>query len=243
MPPAKPQGSVGPIKRFIEAYGLPPGRQNLSKKSLLKDYKIIKQLNNNGAMNDGIALVEKIADKRQGKRYILKRILFGGKGVSSRYNLREIEILHVLDHPNIIKFIDGCIPRVPRGLAELYVEYCDRGSLQDLLYRYVEYNEDYDYPNQPWENIPEAFVWHVFRSLASALAYLHFGVRHNDPNNPPRIRENWPYILHRDIKPDNILLKTSDSGSHRQKGYPTVVIADFVHLPCFIIGMIVETNV
>lgn len=197
-------------------------------------YSIVKEFTNSGALNEGIFGVEKFEGRRAGERCILKRIAFSRE--KGRVFLREIEILHVLKHPNIVRFIDGCIPRGPEGVAELYIEYCDRGNLQDLLNRYINYNKDYDYKHHPYEYIPEAFLWEVFRSLASALAYLHFGVDPDDLDNPPAIDEDWPYILHRDIKPENILLKRTSSGRdsressrhHQPSSYPTVVLADFV---------------
>lgn len=233
---AQPEGSFGPIDRFFEQHGLPEERKQLAKVSLMKDYKVIKQLKVCGALNQGILVVEKKEGSRAGKRYVLKRIAFDPR--EGRILLREIEILHVLKHPNIIKFIDGCIPRGPRGVAELFVEYCDRGNLQDLLNKYIEYNEEYEEYDHPYEYIPESFVWHVFRSLASAMAYLHFGVSHDDLDNPPTRNRDWPYIVHRDIKPENILLKSapptssssSDSRRLQRSSYPTVVLADFVGL-------------
>ena len=228
---APPRGSFGPITRFVDQHGLPRGRRDIYLHDFVPGYTIVKQLNTPGALNEGIFEVEKFEGRRAGQRCILKRIAFY-RGRRGRLNLREIEILQVLKHPNIVKFIDGCIPRGPEGVAELYIEYCDRGSLQDLLNRYIRYNKDYDYDHHPYEYIPEAFLWEFFRSMASALAYLHFGVDPDDFDNPPAVDKDWPYILHRDIKPDNMLLKstpsTIDSRDRQRSSYPTVVLADFV---------------
>lgn len=231
---APPRGSFGPITRFVDQYGLRRGRTEIYLRDVVPGYVIVKKFTTTGKFNEGIFLVERIEGRRAGQRCILKRIAFDrGQG---RMSLREIEMLHVLKHPNIVRFIDGCIPRGPKGVAELYIEYCDRGNLQELLDRYINYNKEYNYEHHPYEYIPEAFLWDIFRSLASALAYLHFGVDPDDLDNPPAIDEQWPYILHRDIKPNNILLKSVSSGRdsreqsrHRQSSsYPTVVLADFV---------------
>ena len=206
----------------------------MPQESLAHKYKLIKELTNNGALNEGIWEVEKLEGQRAGKRCVLKKIKFDRK--AGRLLLREIEVLHALKHPNVVGFIEACIPRGSEGIAELYLEYCDRGSLQDLLNTYVGYNKDYKHDtwrDRPWAYIPEGFIWHVFRSLASALAYLHDGVRHDDLDDPPRRKKTWPYILHRDIKPDNILLKSKPSNSDtlpQRSNYPTVVLADFVSL-------------
>ena len=229
-PRAPPRGSYGPITRFVDQHGLPRGRRDIYLCDVVPGYAFVKQLNTLGALNEGILEVEKFEGRRAGQRCILKKIAFSRE--IGRLSLREIEILQVLKHPNIVKFIDGCIPRGPEGVAELYIEYCDRGSLQDLLNRYIRYNKDYDYDHHPYEYIPEAFLWELFRSMASALAYLHFGVDPDDLDNPPAVDKDWPYILHRDIKPDNMLLKstpsTRDSRDRQRSSYPTVVLADFV---------------
>lgn len=201
----------------------------MSQESLKHKYKVIKKLTNDGALNEGIWKVEKLEGQRAGKLCVLKKIGFSRE--EGRLLLREIEILHALKHPNIVGFIEACIPRGGDGIAELYLEYCDRGSLQDLLNTYIEYNKDHHWPDRPWAYIPEGFIWHVFRSLASALAYLHDGVRHDDMDDPPRRDKEWPYILHRDIKPDNILLKSKPTSSDtlpQRSNYPTVILADFV---------------
>ena len=221
-----PRGSFGPITRFADQHGLPRGRREIYLCGVAPGYAIVKQLTTPGLLNEGIFLVEKFEGRRAGERCILKRIAFHER-TNGREQLREIEILQVLKHPNIVKFLDGCIPRGPRGIAELYIEYCDRGNLQDILNRYIKYNKAYDYEHHPYENIPEAFLWETFRSMASALAYLHFGVDPDDLDNPPAVNEEWPYFLHRDLKPENILLK-SNPGTRSGEGYPTLVLADFV---------------
>ena len=72
-----------------------------------------------------------------------------------------------------------------------------------------------------WENtliLPEAFIWHVFRCVASALAFCNHGT-----NSGRRIL-GWDTIIHGDLKEDNIFLFTPDETENRL--YPFVKLAD-----------------
>ncbi|KAL8990213.1 MAG: hypothetical protein Q9169_008181, partial [Polycauliona sp. 2 TL-2023] len=44
-----------------------------------------------------------------------------------------------------------------------WFEYCGLGDLQDLCSSYVEHNT----------RVPESFIWHSYRQLAEALAFIH----------------------------------------------------------------------
>ena len=156
---------------------------------------------------------------------------------------REILLLHVLQHLNIVRYVDACITdTIPRQMT-LYVEYYNVGGLDKLMKRCMDHRK----------GVPEAFVWHVLNSLASALQYLHFGIEKNDRRDPPQLNSpaEWPPILHCDIKPDNILMRAAPGtlalcrdASHSSvypqwpfniddpigssKVYPLVALADFV---------------
>ena len=69
----------------------------------------------------------------------------------------------------------------------------------------------------------ESFLWHVFRQMAEALAYLHHGYILNAPRGswPP---SRWQRVVHRDIKPDNIFLRKPRT---LEDPYPDVVLGDF----------------
>lgn len=207
----------GAHDRFAEQYGLPPGRRPLSSRNLEQrfpqEYRIKRVLDRGakrggtGNLNEGVILVQKTTAPNKGQLIVVKRIEVQPE--MGRVLEREIEILHVLKHPNIIGFIDGYMPKGDFGQAQLAVEFCDLGSLQDLIAKYYRYN--WNLPaDQGLVYVPESFVWHVFESLASALAYIHHGVKGDDLRNPsvPMDKEAWPLILHRDIKPENIFLKS-----------------------------------
>lgn len=211
----------GKPSRFIQIYGLPAGRPSLSAYSLGNQYQVQRILDAGaanggiGGLNEGVDLVVKRESPRKGQVCVLKRIR-----VKPNYLAllkREIEILHVLKHPNIVGFVDGYIPANLNGQAHLVMEFCDRGNLRDLIRAYVVYNEDVE-DEEDEMYLTEAFVWHVFEALASALAYIHHGVRGEDLRIPstPKGEEEWPLILHRDIKPENIFLQSVPLGGMLQ---------------------------
>ena len=85
----------------------------------------------------------------------------------------------------------------------LILEHCDAGSLANLIDNHLDRDR----------YILEPFVWHVFQQMANALAYIH--------------KEG---IIHRDVKPDNMLLTWYAHGfgiRSKSSDYPFVKLADF----------------
>lgn len=132
---------------------------------------------------------------------------------------REILLTATLRHPNIVNFVGACWGR---ELMCLVLEWVPKGSLQDLLD-----NDNTDNSNHSSRSSsPPASVvlkWDdpllkLATDVARGMAYLH-GKEWVDEADCVRKR----CILHRDLKPDNVLVtefmscKITDFGTSRAK--------------------------
>ncbi|THW31470.1 kinase-like protein [Aureobasidium pullulans] len=124
-------------------------------------------------------------------------------------------------HSNIVQLFNCVTTKARAGLFLhiLQMEYCDGGDLWELNSRCLKHGA----------RIPKSLVIHIFKSLVTALAYLHHGLillsnrttqRHFLPASPKR----WQTILHNDIKPENILLRWPASASESSR-FPEIVLS------------------
>ncbi|KAH9881101.1 hypothetical protein J1614_001594 [Plenodomus biglobosus] len=110
----------------------------------------------------------------------------------------EVEILLDLPpHKHIIKCL-GYVDKHPSlTQSSILLEYCPGGDLFHLHARNMERN---DYTG----TFSEAFMWSTYIQIAGAIAFLHEGI---DPQHTIG-RDNWRTIMHRDLKTENILIKS-----------------------------------
>ena len=113
---------------------------------------------------------------------------------------REVEIMYKLNHPNIVKLYE--VKETPQYFY-LVTEYCNGGSLSDLLEDYIDKNNS---------GFPEKIVQYLMKQIVEALKYLHA-----------------KRILHRDIKLDNILVHFENEEDRKNKNMlkAKVKIIDF----------------
>ena len=69
---------------------------------------------------------------------------------------------------------------------------------------------------------PEAFLWHIFYSMANALCYCRHGTNDVDAHAPV---QGWDQIVHGDFKPENVFLAAPDPADSSL--YPCLKLGDF----------------
>ncbi|OBW64505.1 MAG: putative beta-glucosidase D [Aureobasidium pullulans] len=178
-------------------------------------------------------VMQHIYTKRRRNLYVFKTVtkqksLFShpewGIVSNEAYVLLGILKTNLQAHPNIVQLFK-CVTTKARAelfLHILQMEYCDGGDLWELNSRCLKHGA----------RMPESLVIHIFfKSLVTALAYLHHGLillhngitqRHILPASPKR----WQTILHNDSKPENILLRRAASASESPR-FPEFVLSDF----------------
>ncbi|CAD8118493.1 unnamed protein product [Paramecium sonneborni] len=131
----------------------------------------------------------KIADKNKLKRKLLTK-------ETSAYSLleQEVAILKKVDHQNIVRLVEVIDDPEERKLY-LIMEYVKKGSINSKQYWKSEgVNIDWDEGEKP-PKISCEKIRKYLRHFLLGLDYLH----------------NFARILHRDIKPDNLLIDEFDN--------------------------------
>jgi serine/threonine protein kinase len=191
-------------------------RSKISERSIRHKFEIVHIIDAGdgtlGGMNGGVFVVR--MKGLHGRIFIEKRF----KQSQVKWGQKEIEMIRRVRHDSLT-FYNAAFVTPSLSDASLYVEFCDWGSLRDLMENFAAHFDD---EGRPY--VPEAFVWHVFTGLCDGLAYLQSGESYyRKPNAIPK--PGWVPILHRDIKPDNILLRSRHTlGS---KKYFYCVLSDF----------------
>ena len=118
-----------------------------------------------------------------------------GRKQAAHQVVREQELLRTLSHRSIIR----CVAIIDGGPCSCYIMEMAEGSLEQELARHG---------GALLDSGPRGTVASILVDIASALVYLHN-----------------QQVLHRDIKPDNILLLPATTDP--QQGPPRAVLADF----------------
>ncbi|KAI1434332.1 kinase-like protein [Xylaria sp. CBS 124048] len=194
-------------------------RRDVSEVPLYNQYPRIGTLDagdgRRGGMNGGIY---KVKSSITNQVYV-EKVFTDLDSTSRKLAKNEIDMMRKLMHSSIVHYIDAYYREKPFG-ASVYMEYCDRGSLDTLLQKY----RDEKKAHLPFR-LPEGFIWHAFVGLADALGYLQTGrsfVSRSLQNNEGKA---WQPIVHCDIKPANIFLRSRDTPGSTKPFY--VLLSDF----------------
>jgi serine/threonine protein kinase len=135
----------------------------------------------------------------------------------------EILLTATLRHPNVVSFVGACWGQ---ALMCLVLEWVSKGSLADFLSNDLSHQTATMMQGLHWDDPLLRFA----TDIARGMAYLHGKeVNNNDITaNDGGATSHHHCILHRDLKPDNVLItefsaaKVTDFGTSRAKGVEDV---------------------
>ncbi len=165
---------------------------------LLDDFSLLEPIGE-GAFGK-VYLTSKQGSKKKFATKKIEKKRFTRNPKARKYLDNEINILKILNHPNVVKLYT-----IKETSQDMFIvtEFCNGGDLSNCLEEhYKKYKRAF----------PENIVQYLMRQIISAIKYLH---DHK--------------ILHRDLKLDNILVCFDNEEDRKQKNMlkATIKIIDF----------------
>lgn len=163
-------------------------------------YKVFEKLG-----HGGMGAVYRAEDKTTGEvvalKVLLPEVAINNKNVD--LFLRESDVSRMLEHPNVVKLFDS---GYESGIFYLCMRYCNGGSVEQRI-------------EEAGGRLPLTEAIEITLQVLEALDYAHNRVIKTGDDEDGTCNRVVG-IVHRDVKPKNILLNTTD-------GKTTALLCDF----------------